>query len=77
MDRTTPINLPGEMAGWLGQKSLARFVVEIVEQLDTGAIEAAYKGGGSAPYPPKMMLALLFYCYATGIFSSRKIERAS
>jgi len=65
------------MEGWLGQKSLARFVVEIVEHLDTRAIEVAYSGGGSAPYPPKMMLALLFYCYATGIFSSRKIERAS
>jgi len=65
------------MEGWLGQKSLARFVVEIVEQLDTGAIEGAYKGGGSAPYPPKMMLVLLFYCYATGLFSSRKMERAS
>ena len=65
------------MEGWLGQKSLARFVVEIVAQLDTGAIEGAYRGGGSAAYPPKMMLALLFYCYATGIFSSRKMERAS
>ena len=65
------------MEGWLDQNSLARFVVEIVEQLDTRAIEAAYKGGGSAPYPPKMMLALLFYCYAKGIFSSGQIERAS
>ncbi|MCP4206701.1 MAG: IS1182 family transposase, partial [Shimia sp.] len=57
--------------------SLARFVVEVVEQLDTSALENAYRGGGSAPYPPKMMLALLFYCYAQGIFSSRKIERAT
>jgi transposase len=65
------------MEGWLDQNSLARFVVEIVEQLDTHVIEEAYKGGGSAPYPPKMMLALLFYCYAKGIFSSRKIEQAS
>jgi transposase len=65
------------MEGWLDQNSLARFVVEIIEQLDTSAIEGAYRGGGSAPYAPKMMLALLFYCYAKGIFSSRKIEQAS
>ena len=48
-----------------------------MEQLDTSPIEQAYSGGGSPPYPPKMMLALLFYCYAKGIFSSRKIERAT
>lgn len=65
------------MEGWLDQNSLARFVVEVVEQLDTQAIEKEYTGGGSAPYPPKMMLALIFYCYAKGIFSSRQIEQAS
>jgi transposase len=61
----------------MDENSLARFVVEIMEQLDTRAIEQAYGGGGSPPYPPKMMLALLFYCYARGIFSSRKMERAT
>ncbi|MGZ8918500.1 MAG: transposase, partial [Methylobacter sp.] len=61
----------------MDENSLARFVVEIMEQLDTSAIEQAYGGGGSPPYPPKMMLALLFYCYAKGIFSSRKIEQAT
>ncbi len=65
------------MEGWLDQNSLARFVVEIIEQLDTSSIEGAYRGGGSAAYAPKMMLALLFYCYAKGIFSSRKIEQAT
>ena len=65
------------MEGWLDQNSLARFVVDIIEQLDTSAIERAYRGGGSAPYAPKMMLALLFYSYAKGIFSSRKIEQAT
>ena len=49
----------------------------MMEQLDTSAIEQAYGGGGSPPYPPKMMLALLFYGYAKGIFSSRKLERAT
>jgi transposase len=65
------------MEGWLEQNSLARFVVEIVEQLDTSSLEGAYRGGGSAAYAPKMMLTLLFYCYAKGIFSSRKIEKAT
>jgi transposase len=41
----------------LDENSLARFVVEIMEQLDTSAIEQGYGGGGSPPYPPKMMLA--------------------
>jgi len=69
--------VPGNCEGWLDENSLARFVVEIMEQLDTGAIEQAYGGGGSPPYPPKMMLALLFYCYAKGIFSTRKIEQST
>ncbi len=41
------------------------------------ALEAAYRGGGSAPYPPQLRLALLFYGYATGIFSSRALEQAT
>lgn len=77
IDRSEPITLPGDMAGWLDGNDLARFIVEVVETLDTGDLEKAYRGGGSAPYPPKMMLALLFYGYAKGIFSSRKIERAT
>src|SRR5512144_3110275 len=61
----------------LPEDHLARFIVEIVEGLDVSALEAAYSGGGSALYPPKMMLALLFYGYATGIFSSRALEQAT
>ena len=77
IDRSQPITLPGNLEGWLDDNDLAHFIVEVVEALDTRAIEEAYHGGGSAPYPPKMLLALLFYCYAKGIFSSRKIERAT
>jgi transposase len=43
--------------------------VDVVEALDTREIEAAYRGGGSAPYPPKMLLALLFYCYLNSAIS--------
>ena len=77
IDRTVAIELPSNLESWLDKNSLARFVVEVVEQLDTSEIEGAYKGGGSPPYPTKMMLALLFYCYAKGIFTSREIERAT
>ena len=82
IDRSQPITLPGNLEGWLDGNDLdgndlAHFIVEVVEALDTRAIEAAYHGGGSAPYPPKMLLALLFYGYAKGIFSRRKIERAT
>ena len=77
IDRSQPITLPGNLEGWLDGNDLAHFIVDVVEVLDTGAIEGEYRGGGSAPYPPKMLLALLFYCYAKGIFSSRKIERAT
>jgi len=77
INRESELLLPANMEGWLGGDSLARFVVDVVESLDIQEIENAYKGGGSQAYPPKMMLALIFYCYATGIFSSRAIERAT
>ncbi len=77
VDRCTPYLLPPSLDEWLPEDHLARFVVEIVERLDTSALERSYGGGGSAPYHPKVLLALLFYGYATGVFSSRKLERAT
>ena len=57
---------------------MARFVVEIVEQLDLSEITSRYGGsGGRRAYHPVMMVALLFYGYATGVFSSRKLEQAT
>ena len=61
IDRETPFTLPGGLDGWLSAEALERFIVDILEQLDTSALESSYRGGGSKPYPPKMMLALLFY----------------
>ena len=77
IDRNCPIELPASLEGWLREDHLARFVVEVVEQLDLSAIEQAYSGRGSPAYPPKLMVALLFYGYATGVFSSRELEQAS
>lgn len=66
--------MPYNVSDWLPEKHLSRFIVEIVSQLDFHSVYNQYKGSGSAAYDPKMLLGLLFYGYATGIFSSRKIE---
>jgi transposase len=51
--------------------------MDAVEQIDLGAAKVNERGTGDAQYPPGMLLALLIYSYATGMFSSRAIERAS
>jgi len=53
------------------------FVIEAVEGMHLGTLKVNRRGSGSEQYPPKMMLGLLIYCYANGIFSSRRIERAT
>jgi len=77
VDRDTAYLLPPSVDEWLPENHLARFVVEITDELDVSALEGAYTGSGSDAYHPRMMLALLFYCYATGTFSSRKMEAAT
>jgi len=77
VDRATPYFLPQCIEDWLPDDHLARFVVEIVGKLDLGPLRASYAGRGSMPYDPGMLLALLFYGYATGVRSSRKIETAT
>jgi transposase len=52
-------------------------VVEVVEGLDLRAMTGSYRGSGEAPYHPQLLLGLLIYGYATGVFSSRKLERAT
>lgn len=77
VDRETLYLLPPSIQDWLPEKHLARFVVEIVEQLNLQSLKACYSGRGSRPYNPEMLVALLFYGYATGVFSSRKLERST
>ena len=77
VDRETLYLLPPSVQDWLPAGHLARFVVEIVEQLDLCSLKASYAGRGSQPYNPEMLVALLFYGYATGVFSSRKLERST
>jgi transposase len=56
---------------------LARFVVDTISQLDLSSIYGRYGARGGEPYAPEILFGLLFYGYATGVFSSRKIERAT
>ena len=77
VDRHTRYLFPESVDEWVPEDHLARFVVEIVDNLDIANIERAYSGGGIAPYHPRMLLALIFYGYATGVFSSRKIEKGT
>ena len=72
--------LPPSPAEWLPEGHLAYFVLEVVQELDIGAIEGAIQEKdprGERPYSPRMMTALILYAYCAGVFSSRRIERAT
>jgi transposase len=71
--------LPPDLRDWLPEGHLARFVAEVVGELDLSAIFSSYAedGRGQAAYHPQMMSGLLIYGYCIGIFSSRRIERAT
>jgi transposase len=76
-DRNTLCLMPPSIPDWPPQNHLARFIVDVVIKLDLRPIENAYNGRGSDAYSPAMLLALFFYGYATGVFSSRKLELAT
>ena len=76
-DRETVYLFPPSVQDWLPEGHLARFVVEIVEQCNLERLKASYAGRGSEAYSPEMLVALLFYGYATGVFSSRQLERST
>lgn len=77
VDRETGFLLPPSVDEWLPERHLGRFVVEVIEGLDLSAMVKAYRGSGSASYHPRVLLGLLVYGYATGVFSSRAVERAT
>ena len=76
-DRSQRLLLPLDLNEWVADDDLAHFIVEAVERVDMHAFKISRTGSGKAQYHPRMMLGLLVYCYANGIFSSRKIEQAS
>jgi transposase len=68
---------PPSLHDWLPEGHLARFLVDVVSALDLRAIFASYEekdGRGQSAYAPEMMIRLLLYGYATGVYSSRKIQ---
>ena len=77
VDRDTGFLMPPSVDEWLPQKHLARFVVDVIGGLDLRAIIGSYRGSGEASYHPTILLGILVYGYATGVFSSRKLERAT
>lgn len=77
LDRRTPMLLPPDLRDWVAEDDWVHFVISAVERLSLGSFAVNHKGCGDAQYPPHMMLSLLIYCYANGLFSSRRIERAT
>ncbi|WP_434782545.1 IS1182 family transposase [Ferrovum myxofaciens] len=76
-DRKTDFLLPPSMDDWLPEGHLARFVVEVIDQLDLSPLVQQYAGRGHKAYHPATLLAILVYGYANGVFSSRKLEQAT
>ena len=76
-DRMTDYLLPPSVDDWLAQDHLARFVVEVIDNMDLSQLTRKYAGRGSKAYHPATLLSILVYGYATGVFSSRKLERAT
>jgi transposase len=76
-DLNQSLLLPPSLHDWLPENHLARFMVDVVETLDLSAIHASYESGdgrGQSAYAPAMMARVLLYGYATGTYSSRKIQ---
>ena len=77
IDYDTPLFLPPNLRDWVPAGHLAHFILEAVAEMDLRQVRVNDRGSGCPQYPPRMLLALLLYCYATGVFSSRRIERAA
>lgn len=77
IDRDTGFLLPPSVDEWLPERHLARFVVEVIAGLDLRAMTGSYRGSGEASYHPQLLLGIVIYGYASGVFSSRKLERAT
>jgi len=76
-DYEKTLNLQITLRDVLPPDHLARFLVDMVAQLDLSPIYKKYSEQGAPPYAPEILLVMLFYGYATGVFSSRQIERAT
>lgn len=76
-DYDAMLNVKVSLGDALPPDHLARFIVDVINQLDMSRIYQQYSEEGAPPYAPELLLGLIVYGYATGVFSSRKIERAT
>jgi transposase len=77
VDYEATLNLTVSLREALPAHHLARFVADVSAQLDLSNVYARYGTRGGEPFAPEMLLGVLFYGYATGVFSSRMIEKAT
>ena len=77
VDRETPMLLPVDLRDWVPADDMVHFVLEVVDRVPESSFSVNQRRSGSPQYPPHMMTALLIYCYSQGVFSSRRIERAT
>ena len=77
LDRDTPMLLPPDLRDWMRDDHIVYFLIDAVDRLPAEYFCTNQRGTGDEQYPPRMMLTLLIYCYATGRFSSRVIENAT
>jgi transposase len=77
IDRETGFLMPPSVDEWLPERHLARFVVEVIGSLVLRVMTGSYRGSGEASYHPELLLGIIVYGYATGVFSSRKLERGT
>jgi transposase len=77
IDRDTPLLLPPNLRDWVAADHLVHFILDAVDALDLRQVKVNIRGTGSEQYPPPMLLGLLIYSYATGTFSSRRIEQST
>jgi transposase len=76
-DYAATLEVQVRLGDCLPPEHLARFVADVVGVLDLSAIHARYGAKGGQPYAPALLLGVLFYGYVTGVFSTRKLERAT
>jgi len=77
INRDMPMLLPPDLREWVPGDDMVHFVIEAVANLPDLRFAPNRRGTGSAQYPPRTLLTLLVYCYANGVFSSRRIEAAT
>jgi transposase len=77
IDYDTPLFLPPNLRDWVPAGHLSHFILEAVAEMDLQQVRVNERGSGCPQYPPRMLLALLLYCYAAGVFSSRRLEQAA